>query len=85
MKIAAEIEWRKDGFGKDACALYLGGLCVGHIMGVSTHPPHLAGQWRGWFMDDDDGHATGWFPTAEQARTSVEAKLFDAIKIQRDA
>jgi hypothetical protein len=79
MKIAAEIEWRKDGFGHDAQALYLGNLCAGHIMFWSKRPD---AKWRGWFMNDDEGGATGWFETAELARASVEKALFDAIQIQ---
>lgn len=80
MKIAAEIEWRKDGFGKEAHALYLGGLCVGTIMN-STHPDYHCGEWRGWFMSDDSGDETGWFATAEDARASVEKVLFAAIQV----
>ncbi len=83
MKIAAEIEWRKDGWGREASALYLGALYVGEIM-QCTHPDHHLGEWRGWFMQDDSGDETGWFDTAELARASVEKRLFDAINIQRD-
>lgn len=83
MKIAAEIEWRKDGFGKDHQALYLGGLWVGSIMYL-TDRNGLGTTWRGWFNCDDDGDETGWFPTAEEARTSVEQKLFNAIQVQRE-
>lgn len=77
MKIGAEIEWRKDCWGKDARALYLGGLCVGSIMPGSQI--YKDGQWLGWFSNDDEGNETGWFPTAEEARASVEKALFAAI------
>lgn len=80
MHIGAEIEWRKDGFGKEAHALFLGDLYVGHINGQSQFASYKPNQWRGWFMSDDDGNETGWFPTAEEARGSVEKALFTAIK-----
>lgn len=79
MKIDGEVEWRKDGYGKEHHALYLGDLYVGHIM-HNTHPDHHPGEWRGWFMSDDDGNETGWFQSAEEARSSVEKALFTAIK-----
>lgn len=84
MKIAAEIEWKTDGFGREHRALYLGGLCVGHIMELASYKDYgFAGPFRGWFMNDDDGSETGYFMTEEDARASVELKLFEAIQIQR--
>lgn len=83
MLIGAQIEWRKDGFGRDAQALYLGDLCVGHIQSPYKHSPTHPQEWRGWFMSDEDGDATGYFQTAEDARHSVEQKLFAAIKFEK--
>jgi hypothetical protein len=83
MLIGAQIEWRKDCFGRDAGALYLGDLCVGCIQGNSDTAQWHPGEWRGWFQSDEDGEQTGYFKTAEEARHSVEKKLFDAIKFER--
>ena len=80
MRIGAQIEWRKDCWGKEAHALYLGDLCVGCIMSGSTN--HHFGEWRGWFNSDDEGNETGWFAAAEEARHSVEKALFAAIKFE---
>jgi hypothetical protein len=80
MKIGVEIEWRKDCYGREASALYLGGLYVGSIIpGMTKHHP---GKWRGWFMSDDDGNETGWFDSPNKARDSVEKALFAAIKFE---
>lgn len=83
MRIGAQIEWRKDCWGKEARALYLGDLCCGSIMENTAHKSHKPGTpWRGWFSDDDEGNETGWFATAEEARASVEKALFAAIKFE---
>lgn len=73
------IEWRADCFGKSFHALFLGGLYVGSIMQATHSITQHPGEWRGWFMDDDDGNETGWFVTADEARASVEAKLRAAL------
>jgi hypothetical protein len=78
MQIGAQIEWRKDCYGHEAQALYLGDLCVGSIL----HSTHRTDGWRGWFSNDDEGNETGWFNSAEEARTSVEKTLFAAIKFE---
>jgi|SRR6185437_2111763 len=72
----AVIEWRKDCWGVERQALYLGGLYVGHIM----TPPKGRPKWRGWFMNDDEGNETGWFDTSDEARVSVEEALRRALK-----
>lgn len=75
------VEWKKDCHGHDARALYLGALFVGSIMpGFSTHHPD---EWRGWFMQDEDGEETGWFKTENEARISVEDKLREAIGVPK--
>lgn len=78
MKFEAQLEWRKDCFGRQQHALFLGALYAGEIM-QSTMKEHHLGEWRGWFMGDDSGYETGWFPTAEQARQSVETYLLKAL------
>jgi len=82
LAVPAEVEWRKDGFGNEASALYLGELYVGHIMGTGPWAKTKPNQWRGWFNSDDDGAETGWFATQEEARASVEVALFRALKIK---
>lgn len=72
-------KWKKDTWGKEAHALFIGGLYVGSIMESHATSTHHPGEWRGWFMSDDDGDETGWFPTADAARHSVEKKLAEAL------
>lgn len=70
-------EWRADCWGHERCSYYLGALYVGSIMpGSGTYHP---GEWRGWFMSDDEGGETGWFATADEARKSVEVMLRASI------
>lgn len=71
-------EWRRDAWGKERHALYLGKLYVGSIMYYQGSEMN-GGDWRGWFMSDDDGDSTGWFVTDYEARASVEAALATAL------
>ena len=70
-------EWRTDSFGHTRHALYLGDLYVGEIQAVGKID--APDKWRGWFMSDGDGNDTGWHPTADEARTSVESALRAAL------
>lgn len=77
-----EPTWRKDVYGKERAALYIGGLYVGSIMqwkSVLHSDDKHNGMWRGWFMNDDEGDQVGWFPTADEARAAVERALTAAL------
>jgi hypothetical protein len=64
---------RNDCWGHARRALYLGKLYVGSIMpGSANHHP---GEWRAWFMSDEDGEELGWFQTEAQAKTALEDRL----------
>ncbi|OGT54425.1 MAG: hypothetical protein A3E01_02945 [Gammaproteobacteria bacterium RIFCSPHIGHO2_12_FULL_63_22] len=64
-------DWRKDCYGNERAALYLGKLFAGSIMQFNNS------NRRGWFMFDDEGSSTGWYATDDEARKSVEAALDD--------
>ena len=70
-----KVEWRKDAFGHEDCALYLGDLYVGCIMHGAPHRK----AWRAWFMSGDDGAEVGWYPTDALARRAVEDRLSAAL------
>jgi hypothetical protein len=65
--------WRKDGYGREDHALYLGGLFVGEIMQLDSK------KWRAWFMNDDEGHQVGLFDNPLEARVAVESALLKAL------
>ena len=73
--------WRNDSFGNPMAALYVGNAFIGVIQNI-VHPGMSTKKkpWRGWFMSDVDGESVGWFETADEARTAVEAafKMEDA-------
>lgn len=64
MNIGAEVEWRKDSYGHEAHALYLGELYVGHIMRV------VPGQWRNW------GHLNETDPDPEVEKRHQERREY---------
>lgn len=61
--------WRKDCFGRERRALYIGKICIGHISDMRP-----SGLWRAWLQTDEDGDRIGkddW-PRAAAAREAVE-------------
>ena len=78
------LEWRTDGFGRERQDLYLGNLFAGSIM-QANRGKWDTGQkeWRGWFMSDEEGSETGWFPTSDEARASVESAFHRALQVQQ--
>jgi hypothetical protein len=73
-RAARMLLWRKDGYGHEDHALYLGGLYVGEIMQL-----HHNKKWRAWFMNDDEGNEVCRFDTAFEARIAVESALLQAL------
>jgi hypothetical protein len=68
------ILWRRDSFGREDHALYLGGLYVGEILQL-----HHNKKWRAWFAKDDEGDEVGQFDTPFEARLAVENALLKAL------
>ncbi len=71
-----KIEWRKDGYGKENQALFIGQICVGHIMEIDRHSKSW---WRAWLMTDDESDEVGRFDTADEARICLENKFKEAL------
>lgn len=64
----AVLEWRKDCWGNERQALYLGGICIGCVI----HKGHkLGNKWRAWLMTDDEGSEVAECHTADDARRAV--------------
>jgi hypothetical protein len=73
----ARLYWRDDSYGKKDRALFIGGLCIGHIMQWTGKDSPKAGEWRAWIMTDDDGRHLGWHPTEQEAK---DALVDEAVK-----
>jgi hypothetical protein len=69
------LSWRKDSFGSDDCALFLGSLFVGQIMQLY----HRNEKWCAWFVSVDEGNEIGRFDTAFEARLAVESALLKVL------
>lgn len=76
-----ELQWLTDSYGRARNALYLGNLYVGSLFFHEDKEHHLGRPWRGWFMNDDEGHSVGWFTTADEARTAVQNAFHKATGI----
>ena len=70
------IRWRKNGFGRPECALYIGRIYAGQVDMVSVrhHPDTL---WRAWIMNSDEGSELAWRATEKEAKDG----LFHAVSI----
>lgn len=74
MEGAQELKWRRNAFGDEDHALYLGGIYVGSIIPTKAS----GGPYRAWLATDEDGERIGddkW-PTVEAAREA----LFEAAR-----
>lgn len=68
-----ELAWKRDGYGRENFALYLGGIYVGGLM--DGPPSYHPGEVRAWVMHDDEGREVGWYPNHDTARAALVAEV----------
>jgi hypothetical protein len=79
----AQLYWRRDAFGHNDRALFVGRLHVGSIMYAKPHPRENRSPnkvWRAWLMTDDDGSIVGWYATEQEAKVALVGAAIEAIE-----
>ena len=71
--------WRQDCFGKPNQALYLGRICIGHLMLNNTQAIHAEKPWRMWLMTDEDGDEIGYRATQQEAMDALVDAALNAL------